>query len=369
MARAGRVNEPLPVAVVGAGRVAHAVYLRLLPDLAREFKLVAVVETDQRRAHLVKAAYPYLLVTGDLELAVKAGARGAICATPWATHAQVVSECLDLGLAVLCEKPVSLDGAEISWLREREHSAGLPVAVGYMKRHDLAVTAFIEIARDWLGEARLMTVRIVDPNAPHQVAHLTPAGDLIPSSRTADAAEARIRRLLPSASQDVRTAYAHGLGGSLIHHVNLLNAVLEGSGSSLLGGLSHASQWDQGRSVSCEWQPSGTLTIQACHVRVPGHRRYREVVELVSEHGWAALALPSPYSRDHGARLEAQRWDGESGLSTRTADEAAPGQTGFFRQLLAWARSLRDGRLDRLPGLAEAQQDLAVVLEAAERLT
>lgn len=362
------MSQPVPVAIIGAGRVAHAVYLRLLPDLASEFRLVAVVETDQLRADLVKAMHSGLLVTGDLEVAVAAGARAAICATPWATHARVVGACLDLGLAVLCEKPVSLDLAEIIWLREREHVTGLPVAVGYMKRHDPAVAAFVEVARDSMNEARLMTVRVIDPNAPHQVTHLMPAEVLVRSIRAQDAADRIVGRLLPSASQALRTAYAHGLGGSLIHHVNLLNAIFAGSDRTLLGGLSHASHWDEGRSISCEWQPSGALTVQASHVRVPGHLLYREAVELVSEHGWARLELPSPYSRDVGGRLETQRWDGKSGLSTRTAHEPALGQTGFLQQLLAWAQSLRDGQLDRLPGLAEAQQDLIVVREAAERL-
>jgi len=92
---------PLPVAVVGAGRVAQAVYLRLLRDLPDEFTLTAVVETDGNRTAALRRQCPGLLVTADLGQAVRAGARAAVCATPWPTHAEVVGECLDRGLPVL----------------------------------------------------------------------------------------------------------------------------------------------------------------------------------------------------------------------------------------------------------------------------
>ena len=367
LAGADQVSRPLPVALVGAGRVAHAVYLRLLPDLADDFELVAIVETDQERAAAARRISPGSLVTCDLDHVVRAGARAAICATPWPTHAEIVSGCLELGLPVLCEKPVSLDPDEIGRLREREKATGLSIAVGYMKRHDPVVAAFVEFSRQALAGARMITVRVVDPNASHQVTHLMPAG-LDAAAGQAATADRLLARLLPQASEEVRTAYAHGLGGSLIHHVNLLNAILDGSGG-LFGTLGYSAQWDQGRSVSCCWQPSPVLVVQASHVRVPGHRRYREVIELVCEDAWASLTLPSPYARDAGATMALERWPGEPGRSVRTVTEPAAGQTGFGCQLAAWARSMRDGRARQLPGLAEAELDLLVVREATHRLS
>jgi predicted dehydrogenase len=363
------MHSPLPVAVVGAGRVAQAVYLRLLRDLSEDFVLTAVVETDKDRAAAVRRQCPGPLVTADLGEAVRAGARAAVCATPWPTHGHVVGECLDLDLPVLCEKPVSLDPDEVARLRRREHATGLPVVVGYMKRHDPVVDAFVRFARESLPELRLISVRVVDPNAPHQVSHLAPPAVLNGRSAATEAADRAVRDILgPLADRAVRTAYAHGLAGSLIHHVNLVNAVLDGSGTALLGRLSHVSQWDGGRSVQCGWQPSGAFGVQFHHVRVPGHRRYREVVEVVTERRWARLRLPSPYSRDDGAVLETEWWDDDAQLSIRSATNAVPGETGFLVQLRRWAAALRAGHTDGMPGLADAHRDILVVHEAATSL-
>lgn len=363
------MRSPLPVAVVGAGRVAQAVYLRLIRDLPEDFALTAVVETDKERAAALRRQWSGPLVTGDLSEAVRAGARAAVCATPWPTHGRVVGECLDLGLPVLCEKPVSLDPDEVARLRGREDATGLPVAVGYMKRHDPVVNAFVRFARESLPELRLISVRAADPNAPHQVSHLVPQTVLGGRSSATEAADSAVREILgPRADQAVRTAYAHGLAGSLIHHVNLVNAVLDGSGTALLGRLSHVSQWDDGRSVQCGWQPSRGFAVQFHHVRVPWHRRYREVVEVVTERRWARLRLPSPYSRDDGAVLETERWDDEAQLSVRSTTEAVPGETGFLVQLRRWAAALRAGQTDGMPGLADAHRDILVVHEAATRL-
>jgi hypothetical protein len=359
------MSQPVPVAVIGAGRMAHAVYLRILPDLGDDFTLVAVVEPEPLRARVIQARFPGLLVTRELEPAVRAGARAAVCATPWATHAEVVNECLELGLPVLCEKPVSLVPAEVDWLRDRERAIGLPVIVGYMKRHDPSVTAFVELACKAQDELRMITVRIIDPNAPHQVSHLVPASVLAEPSPISGEADRKLDRLLgPGGDPAVRTAYAHGLGGSLIHHVNLVNAMLDGSGIGLFGAVSQASQWHQGRSVACNWQPSGGLAVHVSYVCVPRHQRYRERVELVTERCWATLQFPSPYARDAAATMDVERWDDSATASRPFRLEPSPGETGFVLQMRRWASSLREEDVSALPGLTEARRDVAVVYEA-----
>lgn len=357
------MSAPVPVVVIGVGRVARAVHLRLLPDLPDDLTLAAVVDTDPGRARAADRAG--LPVVADIAAAVRAGARAAICATPWPTHVRVVGECLDRRIPVLCEKPVSLDPAELVWLRERERATGLTVTVGYMKRHDPVVEHFVELARAADDEARLVSVQVVDPNAPHQVSHLLPSSvPGLPPATGADGDRAVGEILGPGSDPAVRAAYAHGLGGSLIHHVNLVNAVLDGS-DGLAGRIRYASQWDGGRAVTGEWQPSARLTVRLCHVWVPRHRRYRETVELVTESGWTRLSLPSPYSRDEGAVLVTERWDAAGALNHRSTITGATAQTGFLIQLRRWAAALRGDGRSALPGLPEAERDLRVVLEAA----
>ncbi|MEC3996985.1 Gfo/Idh/MocA family oxidoreductase [Actinacidiphila sp. DG2A-62] len=226
-------RAPLPVVLVGAGKVAHAAHLREIRDLPDALRLAAVVEHDPDRLAAVRAGFPAAAVCADLAEAVRAGARAALVCTPWWTHASVLAACLDLGLPVLCEKPVSLDLAEIDALIAAERAAGVPVAAGDMKRHDPVVALFVAHCREHLDRARRLAVDIHDPNAPHQVAHLLPYqpppfGPQPPAARRALAAA-----LGPQVGPGQREAYARGLGGSLIHQVNIVHAALAGSGLAL----------------------------------------------------------------------------------------------------------------------------------------
>ena len=362
-------TPPLPVVLIGAGKVAHAAHLREIRDLPGQLRLAAVVDPDPVHRSAVLDGFPGAVLCETPAEAVRAGARAAICCTPWWTHRDTVLECLDLGLPVLCEKPVSLDPAEIDELIEAELRTGVPVAAGYMKRHDPVVGLFIEHCRAHLSGARRIAVDIQDPNAPHLVDHLMPY-DAPPFGPQPPAAEAALLRALgPAATGAQREAYARGLGGSLIHQVNLVHAILAGSGRRLYGRLLTGDQWAGGSAVACRWRPDDELLVDAAHLRLPGHRRYRETLEFTAEDSVAALSLPSPYARDEAATLRIDRWDAGSGLATRVTRTAEPGHTGFRRQLLDWARSLAgDPAAPPMPGLHEVREDTRVVREAALRL-
>lgn len=360
--------EPLPVVLVGAGKVAHAAHLRELRDLRHILRLAAVVETDAGRiVDLRDAGFPDAVVCGDLDQAVEAGARAALVCTPWWTHHEVVLACLALGLPVLCEKPVSLDLAEIEELTAAERAAGIPVAAAYMKRHDPVVELFVAHCRDRLAAGRRLVVDVHDPNAPHQVAHLLPYDPPPFGPQPPPARQALERALGPAADAGQREAYARGLGGSLVHHVNIVHAVLDG-GPGLYGTLLHADRWAGGDTVSCRWGPSERLVVDATHARLPAHRRYREVLEFTAEDSVATLTLPSPYARDESATLRVETWDPVSGVGTVRTSAAEPGYTGFRRQLVAWARSVGDPAARALPGLADVLRDTRALHEAALRL-
>jgi predicted dehydrogenase len=379
------------VVLLGAGKVAHAAHLREMRDLPGALRLAAVVEPDPARSAAVRAAgFPDAVVCADLEEAVRAGARAALVCTPWWTHREAVIACLERGLPVLCEKPVSLDLAEIDELVAAERAAGVPVAVGYMKRHDPVVALFVAHCRAQLAGARRLSVDIHDPNAPHQVAHLTPYDPPPFGPQPPPARAALVRALGPRSTPVQREAYARGLGGSLIHQVNIVHAVLAGAGGGeaagkvsgsgpepgaaesgpvpgLYGRLLHAEQWAGGDTVSCRWLPGESFAVDLTHARLPSHRRYREILEFTAEGCVATLTLPSPYARDEAATLHVETWDAATGLSTRTTRTAEPGSTGFRRQLAAWARHLA-GTGPALPGLADVRADALAVREAALRL-
>ncbi|WP_433892433.1 Gfo/Idh/MocA family protein [Streptomyces sp. CA-111067] len=366
---AGAEAGPLPVVLIGAGKVAHAAHLREIRDLPGTVRLAAVIEADPAHRAAALAGFPGTVAADDLKQAVQAGARAAICCTPWWTHRDTVLECLDLGLPVLCEKPVSLDPAEIDELIEAERRSGVPVAAGYMKRHDPVVAEFIAYCRAHLDTGRRIAVDLHDPNAPHLVDHLMPY-DASPFGPQPPPAQEALRRALgPAATDAQREAYARGLGGSLIHQVNIVHAILAGSGR-LYGQLLGSDQWAGGSAVACRWRPADGLLVDAAHLRLPGHRRYRETLEFTAADSVALLSMPSPYARDEAATLTVDTWDAGSGLATRRIRTAEPGHTGFRRQLVDWARALAgDPAAPPMPGLTEVREDAAAVREAALRLS
>lgn len=148
-----------------------------------------------------------------------------------------------------------------------------------------------------------------------------------------------MRALGADATATQREVYARGLGGSLIHQVNIVHAALDGTGRRLHGNLEHSMQWAGGSAVSCRWRPDDDLVVEASHLRLPAHRRYRETLEFTGTDSVATLTLPSPYARDEGATLQIDTWDAD-GTSTRRTHRAAAARIGFREQLRAWTRSV-----------------------------
>lgn len=369
---------PVRVVVIGAGKVAHAAHLREIRDLPQLIRPVAVIDPDPGHRAALMAGFPRVAVCTTAEESVWAGATAALVLSPWWTHKDAVLGCLDAGLPVLCEKPVSLDPAEIDELIAAEVRTGVPVTAGYMKRHDPIVQLFIDHCREHAADARRITVDIHDPNAPHLVDHLVPYPPPPFGPQPPPAEAALVRALGADATATQREVYARGLGGSLIHQVNIVHAALDGTGRRLHGNLEHSMQWAGGSAVSCRWRPDDDLVVEASHLRLPAHRRYRETLEFTGTDSVATLTLPSPYARDEGATLQIDTWDAD-GTSTRRTHRAAAARIGFREQLRAWTRSVswipnpgprpapRPG-IWPLPGLREVREDALAVREAALRL-
>ncbi|MBM0230708.1 Gfo/Idh/MocA family oxidoreductase [Micromonospora sp. STR1_7] len=355
------MTNAIPLVLIGAGRVAHAAYLPSLARMPDEFRLISVVEPDPARAAEVAALYPAVRVDLGVAAAVRAGARAAICTTPWYTHLAVVGECLDAGIPVLCEKPVSVDPDEIDQLRRHSARTAVPVAVGYMKRHSRAVARFLQQAEPLMEEARELTVRVLDPNSPAQIEHLVP--EIVQRRGLPPPSAIEVAARVSGAER--AEVLMHGLGGSLVHHVNLVHVLLRKTGLDLIGGATYGASWADGSAVTCGWRPRPDLMVRMSHTRVPEHGRYREVVQLVAGRTVVKLTMPSPYA-DDGGECSVTHWDAagreETGVFRSTRPESA-----FARQLRAWAAMMR-GNGPALPDLTEACTDALAIREVARSM-
>ena len=126
--------DPRPVrfGLVGygfGGRWFHAPLLAA----AAECDFLGVVTTSAERRAAVTADHPGARLFGSLEDLVAAGAEAVAVSTPAATHTALTDQALQLGLAVVCDKPFALDAAAARASAELAADRGL-VLVPYQNR-------------------------------------------------------------------------------------------------------------------------------------------------------------------------------------------------------------------------------------------
>ena len=127
--------EPVRFGLVGygfGGRWFHAPLLGAAPECA----FLGVVTTSEERRALVAREHPDAALFGSLEELVAAGAEAVAISTPAVTHSALTDAALDLGLAVVCDKPFALDAAAARASVERAERLGLALAPYQNRRWD-----------------------------------------------------------------------------------------------------------------------------------------------------------------------------------------------------------------------------------------
>jgi predicted dehydrogenase len=127
--------DPVRFGLVGygfGGRWFHAPLLASAPGCA----FLGVVTTSEERRELVRSEHPGVALLDSLEELAAAGAEAVAISTPAGTHSELTDRALDLGLAVVCDKPFALDAAAARASAERAQRLGLPLAPYQNRRWD-----------------------------------------------------------------------------------------------------------------------------------------------------------------------------------------------------------------------------------------
>src|SRR5215218_1349603 len=127
--------EPVRFGLVGygfGGRYFHAPLLAAAP----ECDLIGVVTSSPERRSLVASEHPTVAPFGSLEDLKGAGAEAAAISTPAATHSELTDRALEIGLAVVCDKPFALDAAAATRSVELAERLGLPLSPYQNRRWD-----------------------------------------------------------------------------------------------------------------------------------------------------------------------------------------------------------------------------------------
>src|SRR5215469_1111924 len=116
--------------IIGPGKIANKFAIAL--PLAGNACLHTVASRDTARAHSFAAAHgAKQICTGYEQLAADPEIDAVYIATPHGFHAEHALICLQYGKAVLCEKPMALNAAQVSEMisASRRHHAFLMEAM------------------------------------------------------------------------------------------------------------------------------------------------------------------------------------------------------------------------------------------------
>jgi len=152
--------NPTTVGVIGCGYWG--------PNLLRNFvelpdvEVVAVADLDEGRRAAMTRRYPWLVATSNYQDFFSLPIQAAVIATPPPTHYALAKDCLEHGLHVLVEKPITLNARDAEHLNELAERQGLVLMVGHTFEYNPAVRLMKEIiASGDLGDVYYIdTVRV-----------------------------------------------------------------------------------------------------------------------------------------------------------------------------------------------------------------
>ena len=135
----------LKVAVLGVGLMG-AFHVDALTKRIRGAEVTVINDFFAEKAQQV-ASQVGARVVGDPIAAIQDPEIDAVLlATPGAAHAEQVNACLDRGIPVLCEKPLTTDVPSAYALVQKEKSLGRQlIQVGFMRRFDAGVCGSEEL--------------------------------------------------------------------------------------------------------------------------------------------------------------------------------------------------------------------------------
>jgi myo-inositol 2-dehydrogenase / D-chiro-inositol 1-dehydrogenase len=163
------------IAVIGVGRIGsmHAELLaRRIPGAA----VACVADAQEETARAVGADLGVPVRTVDEALLADLDAV-AICSST-DTHAELIVAAARAGKAIFCEKPVSLDLAELDRALREVDAAGVPFQIGFNRRFDPAHQAVHDaVAAGAIGEPQIVRISSRDP-APPSLAYVEVSGGI-----------------------------------------------------------------------------------------------------------------------------------------------------------------------------------------------
>ncbi|MFF5294240.1 Gfo/Idh/MocA family protein [Paractinoplanes globisporus] len=148
------MSDAVKFGLVGYGTGGRIFHAPLLAS-AENVDFVGVVTTSAERRAELAAQHPTATAYDSLAALAAAGVEAVSISTPAATHAEVALEAIALGLAVVVDKPFTLDAATAQDVVRAAADAGVLLSVYQNRRWDSDLLT----VRKLISEGRLGTVR------------------------------------------------------------------------------------------------------------------------------------------------------------------------------------------------------------------
>ena len=193
------MDATIQVGVIGAGYWGPNI-IRNLVEIP-SCNLVAIADLSRPRLDAMEARYPKLQTTNDYRSLLDLGLDAVVVCTPASTHHPIAKDCLQHGLHVLIEKPMTTSSAHARDLIEVADRHDRLLMVGHTFLYNPAVRAlkelidggtlgdihYIDAVRVGLGQFH-PSVNVVWDLAPHDVSILLHLLDATPVMVSAEAA-------------------------------------------------------------------------------------------------------------------------------------------------------------------------------------
>ncbi len=156
---------PLRIGVIGVGRIGR-MHAALIAHQVPGAALGAVYDAHEPSARTVSADLGVPAAAGVEEILGSDLDAVAICSSS-DTHVELMIAAAEAGKAVFCEKPVSLELAELNRALEAIERAGVPFQIGFNRRFDPGHASVQEaVSSGAVGEPHLVRISSRDPAPP-----------------------------------------------------------------------------------------------------------------------------------------------------------------------------------------------------------
>ena len=294
--------------------IAQAMHLPHLNELQDRFVVSALAEPSEHVRTALSARFGIAGGFADWrKMLGETPLDAVVVCSPAGTHVEIVRAALELGLHVFCEKPLAITLADIDRIIEARERAGRVVQVGYMKRHDPAFRH--ALAEMPASSERLRYVNIL-VNDPEWLPYFLP-GDILRANdvpaevidATRRAESVQVEEAVGRGDPEACFAFSDGYLGSLVHHVNIVNGLLEKMGEPLPARVVDGAWWEGGRGIAGYCVLQNGARWDSAWIQLLETREYRESIQLFFDAEIHSLTFPSPWLKMSPTVYERQQPD------------------------------------------------------------